>query len=156
MRGGHVVTKVRGGVDTTCRTRPWALLPLLLAMTMIVASCGLVGNDGPAPPDVSISATTGNFSTTVRPNRTTEMPFAEQVRVDVEFEREVIGLAGQTAVFVEVEPAPFRATPITPRDRNTYSFIITSRSAGEVTVRVFEDRDAVPVTFTLDIGGRED
>lgn len=129
----------------------------MLVIALVISSCGLVGNNDPPPPDVAISATTGNFSTTVRPNRTTDMPAASQVRVDVEFEREVIGLAGQTSVFVEVEPPPYRATAVTPRDRNTYSFVISARSEdeAEVTVHVYEDRNAAPVTFTLAIGGRE-
>lgn len=129
---------------------------LILVIALVSASCSITGDDGPEPPDVLIAVTSGNFSTTVRPDRTTDVPFSEVLLVDVEFEDEVIGSAGQTAVRVSVEPTSYRVEQRSPRDRQTYSFALRNPTPGEVTVEIYENADATPVTFTLAIGTEDD
>ncbi|MFW6075303.1 MAG: hypothetical protein ACOC9Y_06895 [Chloroflexota bacterium] len=132
------------------------LLLITVTLSLMLASCSLTGSDDSEAPDVLIAVTAGNFSSTVRPDRTTDVPFQDVMVFDVEFEYEVIGAAGQTAVRVETDPSTYRVEPTTPRDRQTYSFAMFSPRPGEVDVEIYENAEATPVSFTLAIGTEDE
>lgn len=138
--------------------RIWKLMarlgrPLLIgALAVALAACGVIGGDESEPPHASITVVSGSLSTTVSHGREADVPFAEVVLVDVRFDEDVIGAAGQTSVRAEAEPIAYRVESRQARDYQTFSFALRNRLPGTATVRVYKDREAPPITFEINIG----
>jgi hypothetical protein len=133
-----------------------ALAVPLLAILLVTTACGSDDDEGESPPDVGISVTSGSFTTTVRAEGVTEVPFSETVTVDVLFEESIYGAAGQTSVFAQAQPTSYRVDARPRRNELTYTFALTNRTPGTVEVSIFANRDSQPVTFTLAIGVEEE
>ncbi|MEZ4523370.1 MAG: hypothetical protein R3A46_17270 [Thermomicrobiales bacterium] len=125
-----------------------------LAMVLVLAGCGDSGDDGgdSAAPNVGLAVTSGSFTTTVRSDDVTEVPFSETVVVEATFEEPIYGAAGQTSVFAEVSPTAYRVGSRPRRNERTFIFSLTNRTPGTAEVSIYESRDAEPITFTLQIG----
>jgi hypothetical protein len=135
----------------------WTVLAMLLTATLLVTSaCGSDDDDGEPAPDIGISVTSGTFTTTVRAEGVTEVPFSETVIVDVLFDDPIYGAAGQTSVYAQADPTTYRIESRPRRNETTYTFALTNRTPGTVEVSVYASRDSQPVTFTLAIGVEED
>ena len=135
---------------------PGQLLRLVLvglAAALILVACGSSGDaEEPEPSNIAISVSSGTFTTTVRMDGVTQVPFSETLVVEAQFEKPIYGAAGQTAVFAQASPTNYRVSSRPPRNERTFSFSLTNRSPGTVEVNIFENRDAKPVTFTLEVG----
>ena len=130
---------------------------LLIVLTLVLAGCGSSGNaEETALSKARLSVTAANFTTTVRADGTAEVPFAETLVIEAEFEEKIYGLGGQTSVFAEASPLAYRVERRSPPNLNTYRFAITNRSPGAVEISIFDGRDSEPLEFTLLIGIEED
>lgn len=125
---------------------------LLLAVTCVVAGCGVSGDANSTPSVAALSVTVGSTTRTVRTGRVTQVPFAETVIMQAIFERPIYGSTGQTEVFATASPSTYRIEPRTPRNRQTFTCALISPAPGTVEVRIYESRDAQPITFTLQLG----
>ena len=125
----------------------------LLLLTLILSACGSSGDaEEPPPADVGLSVQSGTFTTTVRSNNVTPIPFSETIVVEAVFEEPIYGAAGQTSVFAEVEPIDYRISTRPRRNDSTYTFAVTNRSPGTFTVKLYRDRDSAPVEFSVQVG----
>lgn len=135
------------------KTPAVGLLSLMMSVMLIAAACGSSGDARePAPSNVSLSVSSGNFTTTVRMDGVTTVPFSETILVEAIFEESIYGSAGQTSVFAEVSPTTYRMSSRTPRNNRTYSFALTNRSPGTVEISIYADRDSEPITFEVQVG----
>jgi hypothetical protein len=114
----------------------------------IVAGCG---NDDELanPPEHVVFVRSGNFSTTARSDRPTELPFNEVIEVDIQFEEPVHRPDGRTTITVEAEPTTYRVESRLPPDLQTYSFTLHNRNPGTVDVRVVVGLETKAIEFTL-------
>lgn len=126
---------------------------LALVLLLSIAACSEA--EGDDSPDIMLSASSGTYSTTIRLDRENELPFSEVIYVTAQFEDEIYGLAGQTAVRVTTDPPSYRVEPQRPPDLQTYRVALIRRVPGTVKVSVYENSQAEPVEFTLVIGGVE-
>lgn len=133
------------------------LIPRLVAMSVIIAllvsGCGSSSDaEEPVSSDIGLSVSSGTFTTTVKAAGVTTVPFSETVVVEAVFDEPIYGAAGQTSVFAKASPISYRIGPRPRRNDRTFTFSLTNRSPGTVEVSVYENRDAEPVTFELQIG----
>lgn len=135
------------------RRRVTRLGALIVVAALLVSACGSTGGaTSPEPSIVGLSVTSGTYTTTVRRNDVTQVPFSDIVIVQAMFERPIYGAAGQTSAFARASPASYRIGPHSRRNDQTFTFTVTNRSPGTVEISIFENRNASPLTFTLQIG----
>jgi hypothetical protein len=131
------------------------LLILCIAAAPILAACGSSGGAEESPPsNATVSVSSGTFTTTVRVDGATQLPFSETLVIEAAFEEPIYGSAGQTSVFAQASPSAYRVGPRPQRDDRTFVFSLTNRTPGTVEVSIFANRDAKPLVFTLEVGGR--
>ena len=141
------------GTGTKMRRRVTRLGALIFIAALLVSACGSTGGaKSPEPSVVGLSVTSGTYTTTVRRNAVTDVPFSETLIVEAQYERPIYGAAGQTTVFAQASPVSYRVGPYSHRNDQTFTFTLTNRSPGTVEVSIYENRDASPVTFTLRVG----
>lgn len=128
------------------------LVSLLLTVMFVAAGCGVSSDASATPSLVALSVTSGRSTRTVRTDQVNQVPFAETLIVQAIFEHPVYGSAGQTSVFATASPTTYRIEPRPPRNKQTFTFALISRTPGTVEVSIYEHRDAQPLTLTLQIG----
>lgn len=130
-----------------------SIVTLVIVGALIFAGCGASGDaEEPATSPAVLSVTSGTFTTTVRQDRVTVVPFSETIIVEAAFEEPIYGLAGQTSVSAQASPNTYRIESRPRRNEQTFTFALTNRTPGTVEVSIFESRDAVPVTFSVQVG----
>lgn len=126
---------------------------LIFIVAVLATACGSTGGaKSPEPSVVGLAVTSGTYTTTVRINGVTVVPFSETIIVEAQFERSIYGTVGQTSAFAEASPVSYRVGPHSHRNDQTFTFTLTNRSPGTVEVSIYENRDASPLTFTLQVG----
>ena len=141
------------GTGSKMGRRVTRLGALILIVAVLASACGSTGGaKSPEPAVVGLSVTSGTYTTTVRRNGVTDVPFAETLIVEARFGRPIYGAAGQTSAFAQASPVSYRVGPHSRRNDQTFTFTLTNRSPGTVEVSIYENRDASPVTFTLRVG----
>ncbi|CAN5763275.1 hypothetical protein BH23CHL2_BH23CHL2_01520 [soil metagenome] len=129
------------------------IISLAIVATLVLAGCG--ESDDAAETTTTpavVSVTSGTFTTTVRQDRVTEVPFSETIIVEAAFEEPIYGLAGQTSVFARASPNTYRVESRPRRNEQTFTFALTNRTPGTVEISIFESRGAEPVTFSVQVG----
>jgi hypothetical protein len=126
---------------------------LSLVALLLISACGSSSSaEEDAPSNVGLSISSGPFTSTIRLDGVTTVPFSETVIVEATFEEPVYGSAGQTSVFAQASPSTYRIGSQPPRNERTFTFTLSNRTPGLVEISIFANKSAKPIVFSVQIG----